>query len=145
MADPLISFKFSLDMGDNVTGFFTECSGIGSETEVTDHLVVDENGVDVVMKLPGRLKYTDITLKRGITDTMDIWDWRQKVEEGKIDDARTNCSIIMYDREGTPAAQWDLINAWPSKVTGPEFKSDSNDYGVEEVVLVHEGMRRVSV
>lgn len=51
----------------------------------------------------------------------------------------------MYDRDYKPAAKWDLINAWPTKVTGPSFKSDSNEYGVEEVTLVHEGMKRSKV
>jgi phage tail-like protein len=59
-------------------------------------------------------------------------------------DARTNCSIIMMDRNYEDAARWDFTNAWPSKVTGPSVKSDSNEIGIEEVVLVHEGMKRVS-
>jgi len=42
------------------------------------------------------MKWGDVTLKRGITKSMDIWDWRQKVEEGKGGDARRNGSIIMY-------------------------------------------------
>jgi phage tail-like protein len=49
----------------------------------------------------------------------------------------------MMNRTGKPVAQWDFNNAWPSKVSGPELKSDSNDFGVEEVVIVHEGMKRV--
>ncbi len=142
--DPLVGFQFQLDVGGKVTGFFTECSGIGSEHEVIEHKVVVD-GHDVIHKLPGRMKWTDVTLKRGITDNMEIWDWRDKVVNGNMKEARQNCSIIMFNREYKPAAQWDFENAWPVKVTGPEFKSDSNDYGVEELVLTHEGMKRVKV
>ena len=144
-SDPLIGFAFSLDLGGTVTGFFSEVSGIGSENEIVEHKVVTQDGHEVVQKIPGRLKFTDVTLKRGITDNLEVWEWRRLVEEGKMKDARKNCSIIMYDRDYAPAARWDFVNAWPSKVTGPEAKADSNDYAIEEMILVHEGMKRVKV
>jgi phage tail-like protein len=128
-----------------ITGYFTECSGVGSENEVIEHKVVDDKGRELVQKLPGRLKWQDVTLKRGITDNLQIYEWRQLVVEGKMKDARKNCSIIMMDRNYAPAARWDFVNAWPSKVTGPQVKSDDNNFAIEEVVLVHEGMKRVKV
>src|SRR6266542_4089059 len=137
--DPLLGFCFSLDFGGKVKGYFTECSGLGSENEVIDHKVVTEAGQEVIQKLPGRLKWNDVTLKRGITAQMDIWDWRAMVEKGDLNTARTNASIVMYSRDMSPVARWDLTNAWPSKVTGPTQKSDSNEFGVEEVVIVAEG------
>jgi phage tail-like protein len=143
--DPLVGFQFALDVGGKVTGYFTECGGIGSEHEVIEQKVVDDAGHDVVKKMPGRMKWNDITLKRGITDNMQIWDWRDQVVNGNVDGARQNCSVIMFDRQYKPAAQWDFTNAWPVKVTGPDFKSDSNDFGIEELVLTHEGMKRVKV
>jgi phage tail-like protein len=143
-SDPLIGFNFRLEIEGKLSGFFTECSGIGSENEIVDHKVVDDGGHEIVQKIPGRLKWQDVTLKRGITDAMDIWEWRSLVEQGKMSDARTNCSIIMMDRNYEDVARWDLVNAWPSKVTGPSVKSDSNEFGVEEVTIVHEGMMRAS-
>jgi len=65
------------------------------------------------------------------------------VEDGDVKGARKNCSILMYDRNANVAARWDFVNAWPSKVSGPEVKADSNDFAIEEMVLVHEGMKRV--
>ena len=144
-SDPLIGFQFSLECAGMITGFFTEVSGVGSENEIIEHKVVAEKGQEYVQKLPGRLKWTDITLKRGITDNMQVWEWRQMVVDGEIGKARKNATITMYDRNYKPAAKWDLLNAWPSKVTGPSFKADSNEYGVEEVTLVHEGMKRAVV
>ncbi len=140
--DVLASFQFALDIGDKLAGFFQEASGIGSENEIIETKLTDANGVDFIKKEPGRLKWNDVTLKRGITDSMDIWKWRKMVEEGKIDDARTNCTITMLNRAGAPVAIWHFRNAWPTKVSGPELKTDSNDYGVEEVVLATEYMYR---
>lgn len=140
--DPLVGFHFQLDLGGEVAGYFTEISGLGSENEVIEHKVV-EGGKQVVQKIPGRLKWGDITLKRGITATMDMWVWRKKVEDGLVDSARTNGSIIMVDQELTPVAQWDFEGAWPSKVSGPQIQSDSNNYGVEEMTIVHEYIVRI--
>jgi phage tail-like protein len=143
-SDPLIGFNFRLEIEGKLAGYFTEASGIGSEHEIVEHKVVDDSGHEIVQKIPGRLKWENVTLKRGITDAMDIWDWRKLVEDGKMGDARTNCSIIMMDRNYEDVARWDFVNAWPSKVSGPSVKSDSNEFGVEEVTLIHEGMVRAS-
>jgi phage tail-like protein len=143
-SDPLIGFNFRLEIEGKLAGYFTEANGIGSEHEIVEHKVVDDSGHEIVQKIPGRLKWENVTLKRGITDAMDIWDWRKLVEDGKMGDARTNCSIIMMDRNYEDVARWDFVNAWPSKVSGPSVKSDSNEFGVEEVTLVHEGMVRAS-
>ena len=143
-SDPLIGFNYRLEIEGKLAGYFTEVSGIGSEHEIVEHKVVDDNGREIVQKIPGRLKWENVTLKRGITDAMDIWDWRKLVEDGKMGDARTNCSIIMMDRNYEDVARWDFVEAWPSKVSGPSVKSDSNEFGVEEVTLVHEGMVRAS-
>ncbi len=142
--NPLVGFHFALEVGGKVTGYFTEISGLGSETEVTEHKVVNEKGLQVIMKVPGRLKWGDITLKRGVTSDMEIWAWRKLVEDGDVEGARTNGSIIMFDQSLAPIAQWDFENAWPSKVSGPSLSSDSNAIGIEELTIVHEYITRVS-
>ncbi len=140
--DPLIGFNFMLELEGQIAGYFTECSGIGSEHELVEHKVVDSSGHELVKKVPGRLKWGDVTLKRGITSDMKIWEWREKVVKGDVVGARTNCTITMLSRDYTPVAKWNFENSWPSKVSGPSLKSDSNEVGVEEVTLVHEGMYR---
>jgi phage tail-like protein len=136
--DPLVGFNFEVKIEGALTGYFTECSGLGSESEVIEHKVVGEGGKEVVRKVPGRLKWGDITLKRGITKNYDMWKWRKSVEDGKVSEARKNGSIKMNDQEGTTVAIWDFEKAWPSKLTGPAVKSDSNEIGIEELVIVHE-------
>ena len=142
--DPIVGFHFALDIQGVVKGYFTEVSGIGSETEVAEQKVVNEKGIQVVLKVPGRLKWGDVTLKRGLTSNMDLWKWRKMVEDGDVKSSRKNGSIIMFDQSLKPVAQWDFKNAWPSKISGPNPKSDSNELQVEEITIVHEYIARKS-
>ncbi|MBN1177968.1 MAG: phage tail protein [Anaerolineae bacterium] len=143
--DPLVAFKFGLEIEGKLTGFFTTVSGIGSESEVVEHKITNpDTGETIIQKIPGRLSWTDITLKRGVTSSVDVWEWRQQVVDGLVNDARTNCSIVAYNQSNEEIARWNLDNAWPSKVTGPEMDSGSQDYMVEEITIVHEGLARVS-
>lgn len=141
--DPAIGFHFALEVQGKVTGYFTEISGLGSETEVIDHKVVTEKGQEVVQKLPGRLKWQDITLKRGVTKDMQIWQWRKMVEDGDVEGARSNGSIIMFDQTLSPIAQWNFERGWPAKVSGPQLQSDSNNFALEEMTIVYEYIERV--
>jgi phage tail-like protein len=141
--DPLVGFHYAVEIQGMVTGYFTECSGMGSEHEVIEHKVVD-NGKEVIMKIPGRLKWENITLKRGITNNMDIWNWRKKVEDGDVESARSNGSIVMFDQHLSEIARWNFENAWPVKVSGPQVKSDSNEIGIEELTIAHEGLWRAN-
>jgi phage tail-like protein len=142
--DPLVSFNFAIEVSGQLTGYFTECSGLGSEHEVIEHKIVAPGGLEVVRKVPGRLKWGDITLKRGITANMDFWEWRKMVEDGNVATARRDGSIVMFDQEGSEVARWNFEKGWPSKISGPSVKSDSNEIGVEELVIVHEAIERVS-
>lgn len=143
--DPLVAFKFGLEIEGKLSGMFNSVNGIGSETEVVSQKVVNsETGETIIRQLPGRLTWTPITMKRGVTSNMDIWKWRQSVVQGKIDEARTNCSIIAYSQDNKEIARWNLENAWPSKVVGPEMDAGSTNYMIEDVTIVHEGVERVS-
>jgi phage tail-like protein len=141
--DPLLGFNFAIDVGGAVKGYFTEVAGLGSENEIVEQKVVNDKGIEIILKIPGRLKWGDITLKRGITSNMDLWNWRKQVEDGKVKTARKNGSIVMYDRELKEAARWNFTNAWPSKISGPTPKSDGNEIGIEELTIVHEFIQRV--
>lgn len=142
--DPLVGFHFMIDVGGMITGYFTECNGLGSESEIIEQKVVNEKGVEVVVKIPGRLKWGDITLKRGITSSLDLWNWRKQVEDGDVKGARTNGSIVMFDQSLTEKARWNFLNGWPSKISGPAPKADSNEISLEELTVVHEYITRVT-
>lgn len=141
--DPLVGFNFAIEVKGVLAGFFTECSGLGSENEIITNNLVGEKGKEMVRKIPGRLKWGDITMKRGMTTNMDFWDWRKMVEDGNVAQARKDGSIMMYTQEGQEVARWNFERAWPSKISGPSVKSDDNSVVVEELTITHEYITRV--
>src|SRR6185437_5829065 len=104
-ANPVVSAWFGVEFQGQVVGAFRECSGLGSENEVVEYKASGPKGEFIIKKVPGRMKWNNITLKRGITDAMDMWQWRKMVEQGKIDDARKNGSIVMYSQDGAEVAR----------------------------------------
>jgi phage tail-like protein len=144
MADtaPVVSAWFGLEFEGLVVGAFRECTGIGSESEVVEYRESGTQGEFVVHKVPGRLKWNNITLKRGITDAIDVWKWRKLVEDGAVDQARKNGAIVMFNETGSEIARWHLFNAWPSKLVGPTTDATSNEVGIEEIELTVEGYYR---
>jgi phage tail-like protein len=140
--DPLVSAWFGLEFQGVVTGAFRECTGLGSENEVVEYKASGPKGEQVIKKVPGRLKWNNITLKRGITDSMDMWKWRKLVEEGKISEARKNGTVTMFNQQNQPIAKWDFVNAWPSKLSGPGANAANNEVAVEELEITHEGYER---
>jgi phage tail-like protein len=139
--DPLVSFSFYVDVQGTVVGTFRECSGMGSETELIETKESDKGKIKY-MKVPGALKWENIVLKRGLTDSMEMWKWRKQVEQGDIANARKNGSIVMYDQTNTEIARWNFTNGWPRKVSGPTFNAQANEIGIEEMEIVHEGIVR---
>lgn len=141
--DPLISAWFGVEFQGQITGAFRECTGLGSENEIVESKASGPKGEFIIKKLPGRMKWNNITLKRGITDAMDMWRWRKLVEQGKIDEARKNGSIVMFNTSGQEIARWNIVNAWPSKLNGPTANATNNEVGIEELEITHEGYERV--
>jgi len=142
--DPLVGFFFGIEVQGVVTGYLQECTGIGSENEVIEHKVVDPTGKEYIHKIPGRLKWENVTLKRGLTSDLQFWEWRDQVVQGNVESARKNGSIIMFNQQFSEVARWNFENAWPVKITGPQPKSDSNEYALEELTIAHEGIYRAT-
>jgi len=141
--DPIVSSWFGVEFQGQVVGAFRECTGLGSENEVVEYKASGPKGEYVIKKVPGRMKWNNVTLKRGITDAMDMWKWRKLVEEGKIKDARKNGSIVMFSAQGVEVARWNFVNAWPSKLTGPSANATNNEVAIEELEITHEGYERI--
>jgi phage tail-like protein len=143
--DPIVAFRFALEIEGKLSGYFTNVSGIGSDSELVEEKIVDsETGETLTRYVPGRTIWTPITLRRGVTSNIDVWKWRKDVVDGKIADARTNCSIIALSRDNKPVARWNFVNAWPKTVTGPEMDSGGAEFMVEEMTIIHEGAERES-
>lgn len=141
--DPLVAAYFAVDFQNGVVGAFRECTGLGSESQVVEYRATDERGKPILIREPGTMKYQDVVLKRGITDSMDMWQWRKQVEDGDIQGARRSGTITLYNQKGEAVARWTFENAWPSKVNGPTYDAKTNEVAIEELTITHQGYKRV--
>ena len=136
-ADPYITCYFHIEIEGIQEALFKECSGLEAETEV---LSFEEGGLnDHPHKLPGRTKFPNVNLKRGVTDSSALWDWYQKIIQGKVE--RKNISIILYNSEGDEVKRWSFERAYPIKWVGPGLRTDENTVAIEALELTHEGMK----
>lgn len=140
--DVISANKFKLELDGVDIGSFREVSGMGSETTVIDFQQTTDNGEMTIKKLPGHHKWGDVTLKRGYTDDMTLFNWRQEVIDGQIDSARRNGSIVVYDFANQEVLRWNFVNAWPSKLSASNLSSSSDEALIEELTIVHEGIER---
>jgi phage tail-like protein len=136
--DPYRSFNFRVEIDGITRAGFRECSGLDSSTDAVDY----REGGDglTVRKLPGLVKHSNITLKRGLTDDKDLYDWRQKAATGEVE--RREGSIVLLNDAGEEKMRWNFKQAWPSKWTGPSFNATGNEIAIETLELVHEGLER---
>lgn len=137
--DPYLNFRFLLEIEGLIRGGFSDVSGLQAETETEDY---QEGGVNsFVHKLLKGTKYSNLVLKRGITNSDVLWKWHQDIVNGKIEPK--NIFIIILDYEGQDTLQWEFKEAYPVKWTGPEFKADGNNVAIETLELVHRGIKKV--
>ena len=125
--------------GAESAGFLKEATGFDSESEVTEIKRSLTNGRTDVIKAMGNTKWGDIELKRGVDQDKTLWNWRKLIVDGKLKEARKDCTITMMDYELKPVVTYSIINAWPKKYTGVGLKADSNEVAVEGITLCHEG------
>ena len=136
---PLQSGRFLVEIGSEVVANFQECSGLTVEVEVQEYVEGGNN--EFIHKLPGRMKYSNITLKRGISDNPQFASWRPRIEGGKISVQPKNISIILFDHAGQTVKTWEVSEAYPVKWTGPDMRASSMDVAIETLELAHRGWR----
>lgn len=136
--DPLLSFNFTVETGGVLQAFFNECTGLNSEVQAVEY----RNGDDpsTMRKIPGLVKYGNITLKRGLIDSPDFIEWIQKAIDGDVQ--RISLSIIVNDELKEERVRYNFENAWPAKFTGPDLKAGDNSVAMESLEIAHEGVRR---
>lgn len=139
--DPYRNFRFSLEIDGITQAGFSEVAIPDTSSDVVEYREGSE--ATTVRKLSGLTKYGNITLKWGVTDSVELYEkWRKLVEDGKMKDAMKNVAIIMMDEEGNAAARWEFVNAWPSKYDAPDLNAKGTDVAIETLEIVHEGMKR---
>ncbi|HHN64074.1 MAG TPA: phage tail protein [Nitrospirae bacterium] len=140
--DPYRQFRFRVEIDGITQAGFSECSFADTNTDVTEYREGDEP--PVLRKLSGLTKFGNITLKWGITDSMELYNWRQQVVDSGAEGARKNISIILVDEAGNDKARWDIVRAWPVKYDPPDFNAKGNEVAIESLEIAHEGFKRVS-
>ena len=137
--DPYKNFKFLVEIDGVVQAGFSECSGFGSNLEVIEYR--EGGDVSTVRKLPGKVSYPDMTLKWGVTDSRELYDWHLAAVNGAIE--RKNGSIILQDDLGQEKVRWNFFNAWPSKYDTPDFNAKGNDVAIDALTVTCERLERV--
>ncbi|MFL6292694.1 MAG: phage tail protein [Thermoanaerobaculia bacterium] len=134
--DPFRSFNFAVEIDGIARAGFRECSGLDASQDPIEYREGTEGLTS--RKLPGLVKYSNITLKWGMTDDAELWDWRKRAMTGKVE--RKNGSIVLLDDTGAEKMRWNFREAWPTKWTGPSFNATGNEVAIETLEIAHEGL-----
>jgi phage tail-like protein len=140
--DPYRNCRFLLEIDGITQAGFSEATIPDTTQDPIEYR--EGNEIPTVRKIPGLIKYGNLTLKWGITDSLELYNWRKLVEQGKWQDYRRNIAIILMDEEGSPASRWEFSYAWPSKYDSPDMNAKGTDIAIETMEIAHEGMERVS-
>lgn len=136
---PLPKFYFSVDIGDQTDLPFQEVSGLDIDTEIIEYRH-GNSPVHSTIKMPGLMKYGDITLKKGVFTTDNkFYDWISKISLNTYE--RLTVVIRLLDEQGEPKMVWTLTNAFPKQITPTDMNSQSSEAAIETIIFAHEGLR----
>lgn len=139
VADPYRNYNFKLDINGVSQGHFTECSGMTVKVEAIQYR--EAGNAQVVRQIPGQVQYGPVTLRYGLTNSAELWEWLMTAVEGKV--VRKNISIIMMEADGTTDAMyWTLVNAWPSEWRGAPLNALGHEMAIESLTLHYESLER---
>ncbi len=134
---PLPKFYFQVQIAGQEVAF-QEVSGLDIEAQVIEYRHGNSKEFSTI-KMPGIKKSGNVTLKRGVfKGDNTFWDWFNAIKMNTIE--RKEVVISLLDQEGAPTMVWTLKNAWPTKITGTDLKSDGNEVAVETLEVAHEGI-----
>lgn len=138
---PYSQFNFLVDLGsggtDSVQAGFQEVSGLGMEITMAEYRNGNEQD-NAPRKITGMYKVPDITLKRGLIGSLDLYQWLDQIRNGE-QDALRSVTIQLQDEARTGTVQeWKLTNARPIKYTGPSLNGKGTDVAIEELTLACE-------
>jgi phage tail-like protein len=140
--DPYAVYNFQVivtnvsDDGVAVSGAFNEVTGLELEIPPIEYRTGSED--ITVRKIPGLKKFTNITLKRGVTGHIAFFRWVQEALNGKV--RRTSGSIVLLDENRQEVMRWNFDRAWPTKYTAPALSAGKNEIAMETLVLSVESL-----
>lgn len=134
---PLPKFHFQVEW-DSEKVSFQEVSGLEIEAQPIEYRHGDSPQFSTI-KMPGIKKSGNVTMKKGIFKSDNkFWDWFNQIKQNTI--KRKTITIKLLDEANAPTMIWTLANAWPTKITGTDLKSDGNEVAVESIEIAHEGI-----
>jgi phage tail-like protein len=134
--DPYMGFRFKIEIQGIIQGGFSEISGLQVTTQVEDFI---EGGLNTfVRKFPKETTFDNLVLKRGLVDTMELWQWHRDVIRNNFRRRDVRILLLKIDSDET-AREWNFREAFPVKWTGPELKGDGNTVAFESLELAHHG------
>ncbi|MEZ5875576.1 MAG: phage tail protein [Hyphomicrobiales bacterium] len=141
--DPLRQFRYRLEIDGIDQAGFAEVAIGDSSTEPIEYREGDE--ITTVRKLNGLNKYANITLKWGITDSMDLANWHQLVVDDAtpLDDARRTVVIRIQNEAGDDKAAFEVTRAWPCKYDPTDLNGKGNEVAIDTLELCNEGIKRI--
>lgn len=123
---PMPKFNFEVDFGDDLKNIaFQEISGMDKEVQIIEYRHSNSKEFSTI-KMPGIVKYGNVTMKSGIfVNDETFWKWMEEIKMNTI--KRRTVQIRLLDEENKVTMSWDLLNAWPTKISSTDLKSDAND------------------
>ncbi|WP_299885859.1 phage tail protein [uncultured Lacinutrix sp.] len=134
---PMPKFRFEVDFGNTLKNVaFQEVSGMDVENQIIEYRK-NNSALFSVENMPGIVKYGNITMKRGVfVNDATFWEWHAQISMNTI--KRQTVIIKLLDENGTVTIQWQLDNAWPTKITSTDLKSDGNEVAIDTLEIAHE-------
>ena len=133
---PLPKFYFSVTLGADDKVSFQEVDGLESETQVIEYRH-GNSPIYAPIKMPGLAKVGNVTMRKGIfVNNNKFWAWYSEIKLNTI--ARRTVVVNLLDETGNPKMVWTLNNAFPTKVTGTDLKSEGNEVAVESIEIAYE-------
>lgn len=136
---PMPKFRFDVDFGTEMKGIsFQEVSGMDKEVQVIEYRA-SNNPLFSTIKMPGIAKYGNVTMKRGIfVGDNTFWNWMNQIKMNTI--KRRTVIIRLLNENGKVTMQWSLANAWPTKISSTDLKSDGNEVAVDTIEIAYESL-----
>lgn len=134
--DPYRNFNFVVDLGGEPLAMFEVILPVTS----IDVVEYREGGdpTNAVRKLTGLRKFTNLVLKRGISESRDFFDWLRRVSNGQVD--RRDVTVTLLDESQTPVKRWVLRNAWPVRYEVSRLQAAGHDVVLETLEIAVEDM-----
>jgi phage tail-like protein len=137
--DPLGAFQFKVDLGNQAgLALFSECSGLELNVKYDEIKEGGQNGF--VHRLPTRVEYGNLVLRRGTTTDTEFFDWCSAALRGRVQRRLVTVSLVALDTAATIFA-WTFVDAYPVKWSGPSLKASDNGIAIEGLELAHRGLQ----